>query len=463
MAEIYVPMYGSSKWLISNEGVIFDQENQRKIIDPWRKKVTLNTEIMAPYKDGETRFSYGQRLVWSFFGKSAIPFYLWRTSDIITLGEIRFDFKLEKNSMYEVIMNGEVFRMVGPGRGNKGCPPFFLYVNRYGALLEITFNGSIQIPSLSRWKYVIGYPRPECEGFQERTVHNIVYDVWGEEPIAPGMIVHHKDECHWNADIDNLQQCTRPEHAQIHSKHLTASRMSRYPYRKGLTEEQVRFIAECLVKDMPFAEIAAKVSNDPEAQGSLQRTISGILNREKYAGYTQEYDFSKYHRNRGAITDADEAKIRKVCELLSDPECIHSELEIHRLTKVPVSIIHKIRIGKTNYNPTISRVCAEYNINSKSHPVGGTSIVDLDKTTYIRELCEKTNLNNTEIANHLGISGETVRTIRNGSHVICRRYFNSEPVRSFFTPTDLKYKTIVSFLDPALEAKYNAIENADSN
>jgi len=70
---------------------------------------------------------------------------------------------------------------------------------------EISNLGNVRGPSgmLTPMKYV----RVRVKG-KQLSIHRLVYEAFGDEPIDTNMVIHHRDENTTNNRIDNLEQVT---------------------------------------------------------------------------------------------------------------------------------------------------------------------------------------------------------------------------------------------------------------
>ena len=459
-SKVFYQMYGTKYHFINEDGVIVSYINDVKhlIADPFhdhlngRAQITIN----EPNRDPIT-LSIAQFLLYTMYGYSNSPIVFRDEHDYPSMQNCVMIPQIASLSNDEcVLQNGEVFKFICESKMTSTR----WFVNRFGAVLEISISIDGIRTKFIRWSYDASYaffkmgPRVRdgatALNAKQYAIHRLVFAKFGDVDISDfkglEMDVHHKDGCRWNNCIDNLELLTHTDHLAVHAREKAAS--------AGFGDKKIEKAFEMLSKDAYIDDIVFMLTDGNNDRSNAARCLINTIMRKRtsYPEFRQKYDVSKYQKNKGVHYD--EAVIRMVFDMLSS-DIPYSDLEIARKTGISGSMVRFIRLGKTN-NAVVKKIAKEYKgrVHQEARQNGYFKpILTKEQALEVRKLCKCSNLINSEIGKLFNCSDEVIRGIRNGKSIAFIDLFRDK-VESDFTERERKYKSKIIINDPELAAKY---------
>ena len=409
ISDQFAMMYGTKSFGISEDARVMYFPTGEIVIDPWKHRILPTKRFKVKNEQtGEVgAYTLPELMIYTYMGRCKSVIRLKYEDEPPTIDNCFYGSGLQVDRCEPgkvMYIADDEYRICGFYKDD------YFYVNRNGTVIAVAMldNRRYRL-EYDRWEYRYGYPFATFRGISTRAIHTLVWNAWSSDPFIAGHDIHHKDECKWNASIDNLVQLSKAEHSRVHQNLQTP----RYRY----TEDDARYVCEELEKHTPIQHIVEELARrNGGLYNSAGNFVSRVQRRMAFVDISDNYDIdcAKQLKHRGDYT---EDQVVQVCELLVEGKA--SDLEISRRTGVAQHFIRKIRLGRYEEvkSNIVKRVARRYagQITPEIRKTGQyVKVLDEDRIRKVIDLRQRSNWSNQEIGDEVGCCSEVVRYIANG-------------------------------------------------
>ena len=457
---IHYLMYGTTDVYITPDCTLYDV-NGRVMRDSWTNRTLVDTPIpdYVHLTEGHEaplghRLTFGEAMMFTLYGRSMCPITARYADEPPTYDNIAYDINnwqvvLRPNGPdLTLCANGkeETFKFMyrnSNSRVGRGIWEYVYFINQYGAILELTV-GATQKKRIIPWEYHNAYPFSASIS-STTSIHDLVYRIWVQPDVDfESKVVHHKDECPWNSDKDNLTLMTRSDHIAGHH---------RGPRKPGsIGYDKIERAFQMIEQNAHIDDIILMMTDGrSDLRTTAQNIVKRILNNPKsYPMFRDKYDVSGYQKFKGKKVN--EAVIEQICQLLATNDPRYTDLYLAELTGMTATFIRQIRTNALS-NKTAQAIRSKYadKISAAPRATGQfTKKMTPNQIRTIMWLCKCSNLSNQEIAELFNGNNDMIRNIRIADPKCAYLDIVKEPITSSFTEYDRKYgrtKTGVQLVD----------------
>lgn len=438
----FIPAFGTSSYIISEDGRVFDRKDLSVVANPWQTAIYPSSPVkldLVDLMDYQMKcMTWAQLMVYSHYGFSpTIPVVSRYTDDKPTLQNCHYavDAKTISINGELITIHGDEFKRCYSDLQRR----MLVCINRYGCIMRLMGTGRGIEATPVKWRYENDVAYPTDVAIAHSSITNLVCTYWTDKTVVGKDTTQLKDSLPWHITPENLVRVTgennRFKKGQFGGKTLSTDVLREMCIRleKGETLEDVA---------MEYAE------GDEKVFISIKRVIYNMINGKAYKSVASDFDLSHVNANKGKAYSKE--SLQRMCDMLVDGS--YSDLAIARETMLAPAFIGSFRKGNMlHYNNDIVRGFAERYHDRIDHGAkdrGRPAMkLNFDQVRIIKELLEGSNLTNKEIARIFNVEPETVRKILRNM-VPSYSSIITEPIVRQFDAHEIKTRRSLIFPDP---------------